>query len=71
LQGTWLNNTITPLERPRKVAQQAFFTPEEAAEFENNYDSTESLVARLGAVEERVNAELGGADLLSRRIHST
>ena len=34
LQGLWTNVTITPLERPRDLAGKAFFTPQEAAEYE-------------------------------------
>src|ERR1700732_4064718 len=32
LQGTWNNSTITPLERPKALADKQFLTPEEAAE---------------------------------------
>jgi hypothetical protein len=34
LQGIWTNATITPLERPRELAEKEFFTPAEAAEYE-------------------------------------
>lgn len=34
LQGTWSNSTITPLERPRELAGKAFFTEQEAADYE-------------------------------------
>ena len=34
LQGIWTNATVTPLERPRELAEQGFFTEEEAAEYE-------------------------------------
>lgn len=37
LQGTWLNNTATPLERPRDFAERPFFTPDEARAFEKRY----------------------------------
>jgi hypothetical protein len=33
LQGYWTNTTVTPLERPKELADKAFFTPEEAAEY--------------------------------------
>lgn len=33
-QGVWTNATITPLERPRDLSGKAFFTEEEAAEYE-------------------------------------
>ena len=34
LQGIWTNGTITPLERPRELADKPFFTPAEAADYE-------------------------------------
>lgn len=34
LQGIWTNATITPLERPRELADKVFFTEEEAAAYE-------------------------------------
>ena len=34
LQGIWTNATLTPLERPRELANRAFFTAEEAAAYE-------------------------------------
>jgi hypothetical protein len=34
LQGIWTNGTITPLERPPELADKAFFTPAEAANYE-------------------------------------
>ena len=34
LEGIWTNATLTPLERPRELAGKAFFTKEEAAEYE-------------------------------------
>jgi len=37
LQGLWLNDTATPLERPREIGDQAFFTPAEAREYERHY----------------------------------
>jgi hypothetical protein len=37
LQGTWLNNTATPLERPREVNGRASFTEEEAKAYESRY----------------------------------
>jgi hypothetical protein len=33
LEGYWTNTTVTPLERPKELADKAFFTPEEAAEY--------------------------------------
>ncbi len=37
LQGVWSFATITPLERPRELADKEFFTPEEAREYEIAY----------------------------------
>lgn len=34
LQGIWSTATITPLERPAELADQAYFTEQEAAEYE-------------------------------------
>src|SRR4051812_47136552 len=48
LQGVWTNATLTPLERPAALAGKAFFTPAEAAAYEqqgrdrNNPDPRES-----------------------------
>ena len=37
LQGLWLNNTATPLERPKGFEDRPFFTKEEAFTFEQTY----------------------------------
>jgi hypothetical protein len=37
LQGLWLNNTATPLERPKDLAGKEFFTDDEAQEYEGRY----------------------------------
>jgi hypothetical protein len=37
LQGTWSNGTITPLERPAELAQRAFLSPSETAEYERTW----------------------------------
>lgn len=37
LQGLWLNDTATPLERPAALAGRASLTPEEAATYEQRY----------------------------------
>lgn len=34
LEGIWNSATVTPLERPARLADKAFFTPQEAASFE-------------------------------------
>ncbi len=33
LQGFWENKTLTPLERPRELANKEFFTPQEAEQY--------------------------------------
>jgi hypothetical protein len=33
-EGIWTNATLTPLQRPPELAGKAFFTPEEAAQFQ-------------------------------------
>ena len=37
LQGFWLNNTATPLERPREVNGREAFTEAEASDYESHY----------------------------------
>ena len=38
LQGTWTGSTLTPLERPQKLAGKEFLTEEEAAALEQRAD---------------------------------
>ena len=58
LQGTWRNDTVTPLERPARFADKEFLSVEEAAAFERNYDTPDGAAVRVGAIEERVTGEL-------------
>jgi len=37
LQGVWLNDTATPLERTKDFVDHAFFTPAQAREYESHY----------------------------------
>ena len=37
LEGVWNSATATPLERPAQLQDKAFFTPQEAAEWERQY----------------------------------
>jgi hypothetical protein len=37
LQGTWLNDTATPLERPKEFAGKSYFTDAEARDYESHY----------------------------------
>lgn len=39
LQGLWVNNTATPLERPRRFAEKEYLTEAEAAAYEKDYES--------------------------------
>ena len=55
LQGTWTNNTATPLVRPANLAGKRYFTQEEAAEFERTW--LDRLVATIP------EADRTGADL--------
>ena len=55
LQGTWTNNTATPLARPADFADKKYFTPEEAKEFERTW--MERLIKTLPEVD-RIGADL-------------
>jgi len=46
-EGIWNSATVTPLERPRQLAGKAFFSPEEAAEWERQ--TAESNEERIPA----------------------
>ena len=54
LEGTWNSATATPLERPAPLKNKAFFTPQEAAEWERQYvernaePTTEALAKSKG-----------------------
>jgi hypothetical protein len=56
LQGMWLNDTATPLERPASVGGKEFFTPEEAREYERRY-----LLDRTLAISRDKDFELNAA----------
>jgi hypothetical protein len=43
LQGLWLNNTATPLERPKEVNGRAVFTEAEAKDYESHYQLDRTL----------------------------
>src|SRR5262245_56920671 len=55
LQGTWTNNSATPLVRPADLAGKRYFTQEEAAEFERTW--LDRLVKTLPEVD-RIGADL-------------
>jgi len=49
-EGIWNSATATPLERPRQLKDKAFFTPEEAAEWERQFaESNEERPPQPGA----------------------
>jgi len=52
LQGLWLNNTATPLERPKEFVDRPFFSDAEAATYEQTY--------QLDRVREATGDELFG-----------
>jgi len=43
LQGMWVNDTATPLERPASAAGRAFFTADEARAYEQRYQLDRTL----------------------------
>lgn len=47
LQGIWLNNTATPLERLKDFADRAFFNEEEAREYEKHYLLDRAVAANI------------------------
>jgi hypothetical protein len=57
LQGIWTNVTITPLERPADLAGKAYFTPEEALQYEKKRLDTSNKDRRDGGSD----ADLGRA----------
>lgn len=60
-QGTWVNNTATPLERLPEFADKPFFTPEEARAYEQSgYQVARLLQAVRG---DRFELEAAGGDI--------
>ena len=51
LQGTWGNDTATPLQRPAEFAARDQFTPEEAAQYEQTF--FDRLLNNLATDEDR------------------
>jgi len=50
LEGTWNSATATPFERPRALGDKAYFTPEEAAEWERMWaEATEEPTPEAAA----------------------
>src|SRR5947207_8901131 len=51
LQGIWSFATITPLERPAELAGKEFFTPKEAADYEQEILKRNNMDRRDGPAE--------------------
>lgn len=62
LQGTWTNATVTPLQRPKELGAQQFFTPQEAAAFAKQR-------VEQGNVD-RIEGERGASDLARRAYNN-
>jgi hypothetical protein len=62
LQGVWLNNTATPLERPREFAGRLTISDEEARAYEQRYqlERTSALAATIGQVDPAVELAIAG-----------
>ncbi len=56
LQGLWLNDTLTPLERPRQFAGQPYFSEAEARAYEAG--QPQRNLVRIGEFEERLNGDV-------------
>jgi hypothetical protein len=55
LQGVWSNVTMTPLERPRELADKAFFTEQEARQYEKETLERNNADRRDGGADADVN----------------
>jgi hypothetical protein len=51
LQGYWTNITITPLERPNDLGAKAFFTPQEALQYEKKFREQTNADRRDGGAQ--------------------
>ncbi|HEY6344240.1 MAG TPA: hypothetical protein VIY49_22330 [Bryobacteraceae bacterium] len=51
LQGYWTNITITPLERPADLGAKAFFTPQEALQYEKKFREQTNADRRDGGAQ--------------------
>lgn len=67
LQGFWDNSTVTPLERPKEFTG-AFFSEQEAADFEKLPQYLERAVARLGNDEVTTTGEINGIWTETRKV---
>jgi hypothetical protein len=75
LQGIWTDNTLTPLERPKKLGAKEFYTDEELADLTRRARQGEKVEeADLGAAAPqavRYDLELFGFDRTKLRFAST
>jgi hypothetical protein len=75
LQGIWTDNTLTPLERPKKLGAKEFYTDEEFAELTKRARQGEAVEeADLGAAAPqavRYDLEVYGFDRTKLRFAST
>jgi len=75
LQGIWTDNTLTPLERPKKLGSKEFYTDEEFADLTRRARKGEALEeAELGAAAPqavRYDLEVYGFDRSKLRFAST
>jgi len=75
LQGVWTDNTLTPLERPKKLGTKEFYTDEEFADLTRRARAGEKLdEADLGATAPqavRYDLEVYGFDRSKLRFAST
>jgi hypothetical protein len=63
LQGMWLNNTATPLQREKDFAEKAFFTEDEALDYETHYLMDRAVAINVGKpFELEVGADLDALD---------
>lgn len=60
LQGVWDNSSLTPLERPADLADQAFFPPNAAAAYESLEQYLVRLEGRFGTGEALLTGEANG-----------
>lgn len=60
-QGTWLNNTATPLERPKQFADKEFFTEDEAKAYEKSGYQVDRLLAAVKG--DRFELDAAGSDI--------
>ena len=67
LQGFWDNSTVTPLERPKEFTG-AFFSEQEAADFEKLPQYLERAVARVGHDEVTTTGEINGIWTETRKV---